>query len=186
MTLERLGRVGRGAVLGAALALMLGGCVHEMGTPQGLIPDLRGTWTGTWAGTPLTLVVIEQDGTLPDGGVELGPWSLAGPVFPALRGVLTFQSAGAPVSVNVQGRFGDLYGQLALILDLLTTNTQRIVLSEVTPELLRGIGTSRVRWEPQGPVELRIRPATRSSAGSTTSALAGSRLNTSRATPASR
>jgi hypothetical protein len=169
------------------LVLALGGCLQPLGPVQGLVPDLRGTWTGTWAGTPLTLVVLDQSGTLPaDGGIVLGPWPLFGGTLPALTGVLTFQSADAPLSVNVQGRFGDLGGRLALVLDAVTQDSQRIVLSEVTPERLRGTGTSRLRWQPQGPVELRINPATRSSAGSTASAFAGSRLNTSRATPASR
>ena len=89
------------------------------------------------------------------GGVTLGPWSLSGDALPALSGVLTFQSAGAAVSINVQGRFGDWHDRLTLVLDGLTSNGEQIVLTELRPDRLRGTGTSLPSWRPRGPVELR-------------------------------
>jgi hypothetical protein len=176
----------RGVAL--ALVLLLAGCATAppLKPPLGDVPDLRGTWTGTWAGTPLTLVVLEQAGTVNSGGVMLGPWSLSGDDLPALSGVLTLQSNGRPTSINVRGRFGDWQGRLTLVIEGLTRDGEQLVLTEVTRERLRGTGTAIPRWEPQGPVELRMSPATRSSTGRTASAVAGSRLKTSRATPASR
>src|SRR5205823_5051852 len=83
------------------LALTLGACATEprLGQPQDVVPDLRGTWQGTWGGAPVTLLVLEQGGTTRQGGISVGPWALT------------------------------------------------------------GAGTSRLRWEPQGPVELVKKPA---------------------------
>jgi hypothetical protein len=150
-------KLGLTRALAVAVALALAACATgpRLTPPTSAIPDLRGTWTGTWGGTPLALLVIDQQGTLPVGGVVLGPWSLAGEALPALSGVLTFQSAGAAVSVNVQGRFGDWHDRLTLVLDALSPNGEQIVLSELTPDRLRGTGTSLPSWEPRGPVELR-------------------------------
>jgi hypothetical protein len=141
----------------AGVALVLTACMSEphLTPPLGAPPDLRGTWTGTWGGTPLTLVVVDQTGTAPAGGVTLGQWSLTGDALPALSGVITFQSAGAPVSINVQGRFGDWHDGLTLVLDGVTPNGEQIVLTELTPTRLRGTGRSLPSWQPQGAVDLR-------------------------------
>jgi hypothetical protein len=142
----------------AALALMivlLGGCAPRLTEPAGEMPDLRGTWKGTWGGTPCTLLVIEQPATVASGGIAIGPWPLFADRLPALAGVLTFTVRDEPVSVNVQGRFGGLSGRLTLVLDGLTPNGERLVLTRLSDDRLRGHGTSRPVWEPQGPVELR-------------------------------
>ena len=107
----------RALALAVALALVACATGPRLTPPTSAIPDLRGTWKGTWGGTPLALLVIDQQGTVPVGGVTLGPWSLSGDALPALSGVLTFQSAGAAVSVNVRGRFGDWHDRLTLVLD---------------------------------------------------------------------
>ena len=152
-------KLGLARVLALAVALALAACATgpRLTPPTSAIPDLRGTWKGTWGGTPLALLVIDQQGTVPVGGVTLGPWSLSGDALPALSGVLTFQSAGAAVSVNARGRFGDWHARLTLVLDGFTPNGAQIVLTELTPDRLRGTGTSLVSWEPGGPVELRRR-----------------------------
>jgi hypothetical protein len=141
----------------ALVVLVLAACATapRLTAPLGEIPDLRGTWRGTWGGTPLALLVVDQGGTAPTGGVMLGPWSLSGQELPALSGVLTFQSAGTAISVNVQGWLGDSGERLTLVLDVLTPNGARIVLTVLTPDRLRGTGTSLLGWEPRGPVELR-------------------------------
>ena len=144
----------RAAVI--VLALLLGACAGGpvLTQPSAQVPDLRGTWRGTWGGAPITLLVLEQGGTTRQGGITVGPWPLTGAGLPSLAGVLTFDSNGAPVSVNVKGRFGDLNGGLALVIDALTGHDQRLVLTRVSPERLGGTGTSRRPWDPEGPVEL--------------------------------
>src|SRR2546421_13090353 len=138
------------------LALTLGACATEprLRQPQDVVPALRGTWQGTWGGAPVTLLVLEQGGTTRQGGISVGPWALTGAGLPALAGVLTFPSNGAPVSVNVKGRFGDWNGGLTLVVDALTRDGQQLVLTHVGSDRLGGTGTSRQRWDPQGPVEL--------------------------------
>jgi len=142
--------------LAVLFALSLAACATEprLGQPQNVIPDLRGTWQGTWGGEPVTLLVLEQGGTARQGGISVGPWALTGAGLPSLGGVLTFPSNGAPVSVNVQGRFGDWNGGFTLVVDALTRDGQQLVLTHVTTDRLRGTGTSRQRWDPEGSVEL--------------------------------
>jgi hypothetical protein len=142
------------------LTLLLAGCVAEvpLTMPAGSVPDLRGTWRGTWGGTPLTLLVLAQDDGSPRGGFFVGPWPLAGDPLPGLSGVLTFTVRGEATSVNVHGRMGDSNGRLTLVLDPLTVNGEQITLTYVNPRRLAGTGTSRPTWEPQGPIEL-ARPA---------------------------
>lgn len=137
-----------------ALLLLIAGCGPQLRPPAVEIPDLRGTWEGTWGGTPLRLLVLEQRGTAAPGGIEVGPWSIFGERLPALSGVLTFTVRGEPTSINVHGRLGDLGGRLTLVLDGLTPSSQRLVLRRVADGRLAGEGTSRPTWEPQGPVEL--------------------------------
>ena len=142
--------------LAVLFALTLAACATGpvLSQPTGDIPDLRGTWRGTWAATPVTLVVIEQGGTARQGGISIGPWPLTGAGLPSFSGVLTFVSNGAPITVNVQGRFGDWNGGFTLVVDALTRDGQQLVLTHVTTDRLRGTGTSRQRWDPEGPVEL--------------------------------
>ena len=144
----------RAAVI--VLALLLGACAGGpvLTQPSAVIPDLRGTWRGTWGGAPITLLVLEQGGTTRQGGITIGPWPLTGAGLPALDGVLTYPSDGAPVSVNVRGRFGDWNGGFTLVIDALTRDGQQLVLTRVSPERLGGTGTSRRPWDPEGPVEL--------------------------------
>jgi hypothetical protein len=138
------------------LAVALGACATGpvLMQPTTDIPDLRGRWQGTWAGTPVTLLVLEQGGTARQGGIAVGPWPLTGAGLPSFDGVLTFVSNGKPVTVNAQGRFGDLDGRLAVVVEALTADRQQLVLSYVSPEVLAGFGTSRLDWDPRGPVDL--------------------------------
>ena len=146
-------RVARVVVLAA---LMLAACVREprLEQPAGVVPDVRGTWDGTWGGTPITLTILEQAGTSRQGGIWVGPWPLTGAGLPTVGGVLTFPIDGTPTSVNVRGRFGDSNGGLTLLLDTLTPDRAQLVLSVVGDERLAGTGEARPRWYPQGSVEL--------------------------------
>ena len=151
--------------LAVGLLLLFGGCTStpSLTAPARSVPDLRGAWTGTWGGTPLTLFVLEQEDTS-TSGVYVGPWPLFGHLLPAVSGVLTFTVRGEAVSVNVRGRLGDANGRLTLVLEPLTVNGEQITLSRVDEHRLVGVGTSRVTWEPEGPVEL-VRQAADGPAG---------------------
>src|SRR5712692_3393949 len=152
------------AVLAAGLTVLLGSCgpaAPRLTPPSRQLPDLRGTWTGTWGGTRLTLFVLEQTDDAASGGVTLDPWVLLGERLPGLSGVLTFTAKGEPVSVNFRARLGDSNGTLTLVLDSLTTNGEHITLTQVEEHRMTGDGTSRASWEPQGRIELVRRGARR-------------------------
>ena len=138
------------------LALLLVGCASEprLEQPAGVVPDVRGTWQGTWGGAPVTLLILEQGGTARQGGIRIGPWPLTGAGLPSVDGVLTFPVQGAPTSVNVRGRFGDWNGGLTLLIDTLTPDRAQLVLTRISDDRLTGSGTARPPWYPQGPVEL--------------------------------
>lgn len=143
--------------LAVGLTVLLGGCAAAtapLTTPRGPVPDLRGTWTGTWGGTPLTLFVLKQEEAPGSGGVYFSSWPLFAQRLPGLSGVLTFTVQGEAVSVNVQGRLGDSNGKLTLVLDPLTPNGEQLTLTYLDAHHLIGVGTSRLTWEPGGPVEL--------------------------------
>jgi hypothetical protein len=142
--------------LAVALLMLLGACATEapLTMPVGPMPDLRGTWKGTWGGTPLTLLIVEQREASPVGGVFVGSWHLSGQELGGVSGVLTFTVGGESISVNVQGRLGDLNGRLTLVLEPVTVNGGRMTLRRLGPHRLVGEGISAMRWEPQGPVEL--------------------------------
>jgi hypothetical protein len=138
------------------LLLLLSGCATGpvLAPPSGDIPDLRGTWRGTWAATPVTLVVIEQGGTARQGGISIGPWPITGAGLPTFSGVLTYVSNGRPVTVNVQGRFGDWEDGLTVVVDALTADRQQLVITHIAANHLHGFGTSRLDWDPRGPLDL--------------------------------
>jgi hypothetical protein len=118
-----------------------------------VVPDLRGTWTGTWAQRPMTLLLLKQE-EFPVGSVYIGPWAPFAQREPGLSGILTFTVRDEAISVNVRGRFAGANGGRALVLEPLTANGQQIVLTRVERDYLSGVGTSRASWEPSGPVEL--------------------------------
>jgi hypothetical protein len=142
--------------LAVAFLAFFGGCAPAvpLTMPAGPLPDLRGAWTGTWGGTPLTLVILEQQEAMPVEGVFLGTWHVLGRKMPGVSGVLTFIIRGEPVSVNVQGRLADSSGRTTLILEPVTVNGGRMTLTHRGEHRLVGEGTSRMWWEPEGPVEL--------------------------------
>lgn len=142
------------------LAALLGACAAPpaLTTPAGLMPDLRGTWTGKWAGTPLTLVVLEQHDAEALGGVSVGSWQVLGRNLPAVAGILSVKIRSETVSVNVHGRLESWNGRLTLVLEPATVNGGWITLTRLDENRLAGTGTSQMSWEPQGPVELIRQP----------------------------
>src|SRR2546426_7812082 len=93
-----------------------------LATPVGMMPDLRGTWSGTWGGTPLTLVILDQRDAEPTGGVSVGSWQVFGRDLPGVSGILSVRIRDEMLSVNVQGRLGSSNGRLTLVLEPATVN----------------------------------------------------------------
>ncbi len=147
---------GRTGVFVGAVSAMIVACASPppLATPTGLMPDLRGTWQGTWGGSPLTLVILDQVEAQPVDGVSVGSWQLLGQDLPAVSGILTVRVRSEPTSTNVRGRIGTLYGRLALVLEPATVNGGWISLTQLEENRMAGTGTALMRWEPQGPVEL--------------------------------
>jgi hypothetical protein len=139
---------------------LLGACAGPppLATPVGLMPDLRGTWTGTWGASPLTVVILEQNDGAPVDGVSVGPWQVFGRNLPGVAGILTVRIRNEMVSVNVNGRLGTANGRLTLVLEPVTVNGGWISLTRLAENRLAGTGTGQMSWEPQGPVELIRQP----------------------------
>lgn len=141
------------------LVLALAGCAQTVDLapppPATEVPDLRGTWTGTWGGAPLRLVVTGQKELGDYSGISLGPVQLLGRRLPGVSGVITSTIAGAPVSVRMEGWLGYGNGRLRLLLSATTSDgAQQLVLDRATDDRWSGHGESTFSWGPQGPVEL--------------------------------
>ena len=144
------------------IAVLLAACSTApppLAPPAGRLPDVRGTWTGTWGGAPMALVILDQTDAAPTEGVSVGPWQVFGRTLPGVSGILTVKIRNEMVSSNVHGRLGLANGRLALELAPATANGGWISLTTVDDNRMRGTGMSQMRWEPQGPVELVRQPA---------------------------
>jgi hypothetical protein len=152
------GCLGHRAALG--LAVVLTACTGVTPPPPPpppsiTIPDLRGTWSGSWGGAPLTLLVTEQQEMDSASGVHLGSLQMFGERAPTLSGVMTSTIRGDAVSTSVQGWFGYLNGTLTLLVRGSTSDGPlELSLTRVEPERLAGTGSSSFRWGPRGHVDL--------------------------------
>jgi hypothetical protein len=150
----------RRLALGLGLVLLLAGCAGLEPLPAAApVPDLRGTWSGSWGGTPMSLVIVEQGDVGGRSGVYVGPVPVdavvGGRRDPSIWGVITFDVAGQPVSTGVTGRLGRYTGRIAMVLEAaLPDGIQRLLLQRVEPERLVGHGESTFAWGPEGRVEL--------------------------------
>lgn len=150
----------RGCFAGLGLVLLITGCAStserlRSTPPATTVPDLRGTWSGLWGGTPLTLVVVDQKEMAAYSGIYLGPVQLLGQRAPGVNGVMTSTIRGDAVSVGVEGWFGSTRGGLMLVLrGVMPNGTQQLTLTRIDAEHLAGTGESSFRWGPQGPVDL--------------------------------
>lgn len=123
-------------------------------------PDFRGTWSGTWGGAPLTLVVTEQAELGAYSGLYLGPLQVLGQRASGVSGVMTSTIAGHPVSASAKGWLGSTGTAVTLLLHARTPHgTQQLTLTRVQPDRLVGRGESDFPWGPKGDVELSRRPA---------------------------
>jgi hypothetical protein len=110
------------------------------------IPDMRGTWRGTWGGAPATLLITDQQ--------------TAG--YSGLHGILTSQIDKAQTSVHASGWFGGAGNQLTLvILADSPSGQQRITVRPDGPDRLVGRGESSFARGPHGPIDLRRAAQTR-------------------------
>jgi hypothetical protein len=151
----------------AALALLVGACTTGTPPPQppppgagATIGDLRGSWRGTWGGTPVSLLITDQEARAGYSGVYVGNYQVLGHERPGVAGVLTSQINNAPTSVRAQGWFGGMDGQLTLsLLADSPSGQQRLTLRPDGPNRLVGVGDSSLRRGPAGAIELTREPA---------------------------
>jgi hypothetical protein len=141
------------------LVIALAGCAQTVDLapppPVTAVPDLRGTWAGTWGGTPVQLVVVEQRELGDYAGVYVGPVQVLGRRRPGVSGVLTSTIAGAPVSANVEGWLGYGNGNLTLLVHATTpSGSQQLTLTRTADDRWSGRGESSFPWGPQGAIEL--------------------------------
>ena len=144
-------------LLVVALALVVAGCATSQVVPPPAVsaPDLRGTWIGTWGGTPLTVLVTEQRNGHGDSGLVIGPWQVLGQPYPTVIGVLTESIRGEMVSTHMDGLLSDSGGRLVVTVRVrAAAGDQRLTLRLVATDRLEGMGDSQYAWGPQGPVEL--------------------------------
>lgn len=155
-----------GRLVRAALLLVVTACAAAPPPPPapwsaggGQAPDLRGTWTGTWGGAPLTLVVSDER-LVGESGVYVGAWQVLGGAGPGFSGVLTFGMRGERVSVPAVGRVGVGVGRPTVLLHASgPAGDQYLQLALVAADRLQGTGESTYVWGPRGPAELtRQRP----------------------------
>ena len=139
-----------------ALVVAVAGCETTPAAPPptGMAPDLRGTWTGTWGGAPVTLVVTDEV-EVGDSGVYLGSWQVLGRRGPAVSGVLTTAVGGERVSLAATGRLTSDAGRPAVLVTAIgPAGEQALRLTQVAPDRLRGTGESSYAWGPRGVADL--------------------------------
>jgi hypothetical protein len=141
------------------LAVLLGGCAIGPPLPpppRGPVPDLIGTWRGTWAGEPVALLIIQQTADSGYSGIFLGDYQLGGPHRPGISGVLTSTIRGEAVSARAEGWAGnDATGRLLLLVQSDSpAGVQRLMLARVGSDQLQGTGESSFGWGPRGPAQL--------------------------------
>lgn len=124
--------------------------------PSEPVPELVGTWRGTWGGEPAALLVIEQAPDAGYSGIFVGGAQVFGPRRPGVSGVLTSTIRGTAVSSRAEGWLGrDARGRLLLVIQTeMPDGAQRLTLARVSEDELQGTGESTFRWGPRGPARL--------------------------------
>jgi hypothetical protein len=144
-------------LLTTLVALLTAGCVvvpPPIGPPAVAPPDLRGTWVGTWGGTPLRFVVLDQQIGTGDSGVVIGSWQLLGQYYPTVNGVMTSTIAGEAVSTNMTGQIAQWGDGFSLVLrGRSAAGDQEMRVQLVEEDRMAGVGQSQYVWGPQGLVQ---------------------------------
>jgi hypothetical protein len=146
-------------LLDVLLLVVLTGCAQTADLapppPPTAVPDLRGTWAGTWGGSPVELLIVEQHELGDYSGVYLGPVQVVGRRRPGVIGVLTSTIAGAPVSANAEGWLGYAGGRLTLLLRATTgSGPQQLTLTQTAGDRWSGQGQSDFTWGPRGTIDI--------------------------------
>jgi len=145
-----------GIYAAALVACLLGGCVvtPPVGPPAVSPPDLRGTWVGTWGGTPLRIVVLDQQISTGDSGVVIGSWQLLGQYYPTVNGIMTTTIGGEAISTNMTGLVAQAGQGYALTLrGRSSAGDQELRVNLVDVDRLVGMGQWQYSWGPQGSVQ---------------------------------
>ena len=143
-----------------AAAMLTSACTVPLPQPPppgagAVINDIRGSWQGTWAGAPASLLITDQQVSADYSGLYIGSYQLLGHERPGVSGILTSQVDDSQTSVRAYGWFGGLDGQLALrILADSPSGQQRLTLRPDGPDRFVGMGASSFRQGPRGPIEL--------------------------------
>ena len=110
------------------------------------IPDMRGTWRGTWGDAPASLLITDQQTAGSSG----------------LYGILTSQIDKAQTSVRASGSFEGAGSELTLVIVADSPiGEQRITVRPDGPDRLVGVGESSFASGPHGLVDLRRAAQTR-------------------------
>jgi hypothetical protein len=152
----------------AVLALLAASCASITTLPPPpppgtavSIPDMRGTWRGTWGGEPAALLITDQQ-TTGYSGLYVGNYQVFGHERPGVSGIVTSQIDKAQTSVRAAGWFGGVGNQLTLVIVADSPILQqRITVRLDGPDRLVGMGESSSAWGPSGPIELRRAAPTR-------------------------
>lgn len=124
--------------------------------PGTTVPDLRGTWTGTWGGTPVALLIAEQaEAGASAGGLYVGGAHVLGQRQPTVAGVLTFTGPRGTTTTHARGWVG-VEARRVRLLVVATPGAGDMTLDLVLgPDgRLTGTGQSAFRWGPHGAVTL--------------------------------
>ena len=126
------------------------------------LPDMRGTWRGTWGGAPAALLITDQQTTGGSSGLYIGNYQVLGQERPGVSGILTSQIDKTQTSVRAAGWFGGAGNQLTLVIVADSpSGQQRLTVRPDGPDRLVGMGDSSFSWGPNGPIELRRTAQTR-------------------------
>ena len=146
------------------ICLVAAGCATSPAPPpigaEAPAPALGGLWTGTWAGTPMSLSLIPDEQASSPSGVYVGSWLVLGRARPGFSGIMTFRRRGEMVSTRAQAwasySGGGANGGVTLLVQTAPTDgDQELRLRSVDGQRLVGTGYSSFPWGPQGAVELR-------------------------------
>jgi hypothetical protein len=123
--------------------------------PAGPVPDVRGSWSGTWGGRPASLLIAAQSDRAGYSGVYVGNTQVLGHERPGVSAILTSSINGEPTSVTAHGWFGYANGQEILYVRAESpSGSLRLTLRRDGDDRLIGTGDSSFRWGPAGPIEL--------------------------------
>jgi hypothetical protein len=151
----RVYAVGMRIVTALAVAVLCVGCSTAPPAPAPTAaPDLRGGWTGTWGGAPLTVVITDQLDDAPYSGLYVGPWLVSGRRVPGMSGVMTYTDRAGHHSVSFNGWF---VAQRPLDIRIIADapdGMQKLKLTLAEPDRLIGDGETDNSFGPRGPIEL--------------------------------